>query len=114
VVLLALLSVRLQERAMLAFRCVWIRHPPKPEPGRSLAIHGRDQAVFDPLPDWRALAQWRQSHFYPHGPRDDRPLEELPVAELRALKRAEEQAFDRFLNARAVLIEAQRTEAARG
>ena len=62
----------------------------------------------------RELAQWHQYHLYPCGPRDDRLLDELPVPELRALKRAEEQAFDRFFNARAVLIEAQRTEAASG
>ncbi len=39
---------------------------------------------------WRELAQWHQYHFDPHGPRDDRLLEELSVAELSALKPAQE------------------------
>ena len=60
---------------------------------------------------WVERADWHREHFFPL--HDDRPglLYEEVITQHRALREAEERAYDRSLQARDVLAEALRTEA---
>lgn len=61
---------------------------------------------------WTEREISHRDHFQPIALRDQGLVYDTVLKELELLREIEEHAFDRFLNARPVLIEAQRTEAA--
>jgi hypothetical protein len=63
---------------------------------------------------WTEREIAHRDHFQPIALRDQGLVYDTVLRELELLRENEERAYDRFLNARAVLIEAQRTEAAGG
>ena len=57
---------------------------------------------------WQARVDWHREHFYRQEDREQSVVYEEVLAVRRKLRDAEDRAYDRFLNARAVLAEALR------
>ncbi len=67
-----------------------------------------------PIRVWPTVpsVDWHREHFYPLEDREQSVVYEEVLAVRQELRDAEDRAYDRFLNARAVLVEGLRAERA--